>query len=168
MHKTFRQRLLQHVSQRFWPLQGMLYCEMFRATCPATISRQVARNISKCNSALSYLGVMLGEGNSPNRCEKLAFLIFPFHFYTLPDGTLPNIVIYRGTIFYTYFFISNITWPLFQYSTGIAKTVKFNCLVSSNLQKDSFFPEILLILWTVKILHIIQRISNVFNDLKQT
>ena len=29
---------VQLVSQRFWPLQGMLHCEMFRATCAATMT----------------------------------------------------------------------------------------------------------------------------------
>ena len=47
----FLQWFVQLVSQRFWPLQGMLHCAMcFVQLVSQRIARQVARNIAQCNS----------------------------------------------------------------------------------------------------------------------
>ena len=51
----FLKRFVQLVSQRFWPLQGMLHCAMcFMQLVSRRIARQVARNIARCNSALCH------------------------------------------------------------------------------------------------------------------
>ena len=49
----FPQRFLQLISQRFWPLQGMLHWAMIRATCLAMALRLKQR----CNSALNFCNI---------------------------------------------------------------------------------------------------------------
>ena len=44
----FVQRLVQLVSQRFWPLHSMLHGAMVRATCLATILT-IAQHVTRCN-----------------------------------------------------------------------------------------------------------------------
>jgi len=38
LYSTFGNGSCNFVSQQFWPLQGLLHCEIFLATCPATAS----------------------------------------------------------------------------------------------------------------------------------
>jgi len=79
----FRQRFMWLVSQRFQPLQGMWRWTMFRAICIG-IARQVARKITQCNSALSFLP---HKHHAPN----LFFIAIAFAVSLRERGPVSNV-----------------------------------------------------------------------------
>ena len=62
LNSVFGKQLLQLISLKFWPLQGILHCEMFCATCSTTMSpkhetfhRVTAPQVSILNSRVKVL-----------------------------------------------------------------------------------------------------------------